>query len=276
MAINGLGGFVGQLQQAASGIAEQLEQQAPAELKPQVQQAADQFQEVLSNPAGMLNQLGIPTTPALPPLETPAQVSAAYASGARKDLTDAGTLKQLNKEVSPETITQADVEKQIANTEVKLLSKDDYKALKQATGVQGADLDNPATAIDANSRRLIREQGPENLAKARNGGKPPSADQIAQARKDLEKIDPSLFKGDGSKMKDGIYVNQRLVNGVADPRLSKVAGHEYLHLILEKKGVHGEAAQHGVTGRLGWNQKAGPGGQNDHWGDPPGKGLPPK
>jgi len=270
--INGLGGFIGQLQSAVSGAADAVEAQAPVELKPQVEQAGDQFQQLLSNPL-LLNQLGVPTPVALPRLETAAAVQQAYAQGASRDLTSPKTLEKLNKELGDKgPVTRADVEKVIQNTDVKMLSADDYRTLKMATGVEGASFSNPATAIDADSRAAIGEKGPYNLAKIRNRGQEPSAEQIAAAKQELEKIDPSLFKK-GSR--DVIYVNQKHVNGVADPRLTKVAAHEYLHLVMHKKGVEGEAVQHDIIGKFGWNQVPGPGGANRNWATPPGKGLPP-
>lgn len=270
--INVLSGFAGQVQSAVTAASEAVEARAPEQLKPQVTQVADQFQQALSNPA-LLNQLGVPTPAALTPLDTPQKVKTAYAQSASRDLTDKKTLEKLNQELGDKgPVTAAEVNQVIQNTDVKALSEKDYATLKMATAVPGASRSNPATAMDADSRAALAEKGPENLARARNGNREPSADQIADAKKELERIDPGMFK---KGAKDVIYVNEKHVGGHGDPRQTKVADHEYLHLLLGKKGVTGEEAQHELIGKFGWNQKPGPGGENRNWATPPGKGLPP-
>lgn len=280
-----LGGFLGQIQSAITGIAEQAEVAAPEPMKPQVIQLADQFQQALSNPA-LLNQLGVPAPATLTPLETQAQVKQAYTQAASRDLGDPKTLKQLNDELkardpNAKPLTKAEVDQVIANTDVKLLSRSDYETLKMATG---GSRDNPATSIDAENRAKIAASGPENLARARlrNTGSnaDPTPEQIAQAKTDLEKIDPSLFK---KGVKDVVYVNQKHIGGHGDPRQTKVAAHEFLHLVLDKRGVehdaNGKDPQHAIIGRLGWNQKPGTSGEvipgeTANWATPPGQGLP--
>ncbi|MBL8958022.1 MAG: hypothetical protein JNK82_45025 [Myxococcaceae bacterium] len=281
---NGINGLFGQLQSAVSTISQQLQTQAPAQqpqlptmpqFAEQFQPFADQFQQALGNPQ-LLNQLGIPTPAALTPLDTPQKVSTAYKAAALRDLTDPKTIAKLNDELKAQgkpPVTSAEVAKMIQNTDVKALSPRDYETLKLATG---GSTDNPATTLDAANRAKIAESGPERLATARNGGQKPSESQIAAAKKELERIDPDIFKAGA---KDVVYVNERHVGANGDPRQTKVAAHEFVHVVLNNQGVphesNGVDVHHDITGRFGWNQKPGPGGANRNWNTPPGKGLPP-
>lgn len=282
-----LGGFLGQLQSAVTAVADAAQTQAPEPLKPHVTQLADQFQAAISNPA-VLNQLGVPAPAALPPLDSPQKVKQAYAQSAQRDLTDPKTLKQLNDELkardpTAKPVTAAEVNELIAKTEVKPLSARDYATLKAAAG--NGSRDNPATSIDGDERARLATEGPVNLARSRLRSEGSSAEptqaQVDAAKKDLERIDPGIFQ---KPPKDVVYVNEKHLGGHADPRQTKVASHELLHHLLDKRGVphrdeNGKDPQHAIIGRFGWNQQPGTSGdlipgETANWATPPGQGLP--
>ncbi|GEM_PF-3427317 len=283
-----LGGFLGQVRAAATTVAEAVEEKVPEQLKAPVAKAAASVDAFVSNKQ-VLNQLGVPTPAALPKLENEQQVKAAYVKGAKRDLTDPATLKQLNQELKardPEAkpLTAAEVNSIIDKTDVRSLTPAQYATLKAATG---GSRENPATSIDAENRGKIQESGPENLARSRlrstGSAAEPTAEQIATAKEDLRAIDPGIF---AKPPKDVVYVNQKHIEGHGDPRQTKVASHELLHTVLNHRGVpekdaNGTDPQHAIIGRLGWNQKLGTSGtiipgETSNWATPPGSGLPPK
>ena len=76
-----------------------------------------------------------------------------------------------------------------------------------------------------------------------------------------------------SPPKDAVYVNQAKAGvAVSDPTKTKVASHEFTHIVLNKReATQGEHTQHEILGRLGWNHTPG---ENHNWATPPGEGLP--
>ncbi len=281
-----IGGFLGQVRAAATAVAETVKEKVPEPLKAPVAKASAAVDEFVSDPR-LLNQLG--GAAPLPKLATEQQVKAAYVNGAKRDLTDAGTLKQLNQELkardpNAKPLTAAEVNSIIDKTDVKSLTPAQYATLKAATGGQR---ENPATSIDAKNRGDIQISGPENLARSRlrsaGSTADPTPQQIATAKEDLRAIDPGIF---AKPPKDVVYVNQKHIQGQGDPRLTKVASHELLHTVLNHRGVpntdpDGTEPQHAIIGRLGWNQKPETSGkiipgETANWATPPGKGLPPK
>lgn len=286
--LGGIGGLLGQVRAAATTVAEAVEAKVPEQLKPQVSNLAHSVDAFVSN-AKVLNQLGIPTPATLPKLATQAQVKAAYVTGAKRDLTDPATLKQLNQELkardpNAKPLTAAEVNSVIDKTDVRSLTPAQYATLKAATG---GSRDNPATTLDAENRAKVQESGPENLARSRirstGSNAEPTAEQIATAKEDLRAIDPGIFS---TPPKDVVYVNQKHLEGNGDPRQTKVASHEFLHAVLDHRGVpekdaDGTDPQHAIIGRLGWNQKFGTSGkvipgETANWATGPGAGLPPK
>lgn len=217
------------------------------------------------------------------PLHTPEQtrIAAQYKDAALKDVADPRTLKVLNDELkakdpNAKPITPEEAKAIIKNTDVRVLSADDYKAVKQALGGLTS---NPAAACDKSLREKLATEGVEKLALARarertglRDTQPTQAD-LDQARADLRRIDPGAFQ---TPVKDAVYVNESRANKpVSDPTKTKVADHEFVHIVLNHRGATaGEGPQHRIIGKLGWNQ-AEPG-ENSNWGTPPGQGLPPR
>jgi len=285
---DGVGNLLGQFQAGVATVAEQAEERLPDAVKPQVAALTSAVDEFVSSKQ-VLTQLGVPAPVAPPPLTTEAQVRSEYKKDASRDLTDAATLKQLNDELKAQDpnakpLTAAEAKSIIDNADVRSLTPRQYADLKAAAG-PGASSTNPATAVDADNRAKLKDVGPENLARARLRSQGSSADptpeQLAQAEKDLRAIDPGIF---ATPPKDVVYVNQKHVEHQGDPRQTKVASHEFLHLILDHRQVPGKQAdgsdpQHAIIGRLGWNQTFGTSGQvipgeTANWATPPGQGLP--
>lgn len=289
MAIS-LGNLVSGLVNGAQSLGSTVEQaveNAPENVKQTVGNLVGQADEFVSNVGQNLNaQVG--QTTSLPKLDTPAKVKAEYQQDAKKDLTNAGTLKQLNQELKARDpnappLTSAEVQRVIDNADVKSLSESDYRTLKMA--VPGSQPGNPASSMDSANRAKLAKDGPENLARARlqsQGSKAdPTPEQISQAEADLRRIDPGAFQ---NPPKDVVYVNQKHIEHNGDPRQTKVAAHEFTHLVLDHRGVpdkdpDGTDPQHAIIGRLGWNQTYGTsgkviGGETDNWATKPGDGDP--
>lgn len=288
--LGGIGNVLGQVRAAATTVAEAVEEKVPEQLKAPVAKVSRSVDEFVSNANGkVLAQLSTPAPAPLPKLATEAQVKAEYVKDAKRDLTDPGTLKQLNQELKARDpnaapLNAAEVSGIIDRTDVRSLTPAQYSALKAATG---GSRDNPATTLDADNRAAIQQSGPENLARSRlratGSAAEPTPEQIAAAKEDLRAIDPGIF---AKPPRDVVYVNQAHIEGQGDPRLTKVASHEFLHAVLNHRGVpakdpNGTEPQHAIIGRLGWNQKFGTSGaiipdETAKWATPPGAGLPPK
>lgn len=216
-------------------------------------------------------------------VHTPAQarIAAQYKASALRDVADPATLEVLNKALKDndpqaKPLTPAEAKGIINNTEVRVLSKEDYRAVKSALSESGLR-DNPAAAASSGAREAMATEGPERLATARarertglRDTKPTQA-EIDQARADLQRIDPGAFK---KPPQDAVYVNEAKAGvPVSDPTKTKVADHEFVHTVLTARapGMDPEA-QHRVIGKLGWNQAVP--GENFNWATPPGQGLP--
>ncbi len=208
-----------------------------------------------------------------------ARIATQYKASALRDVADPKTLRVLNEELkardpSAAPITAEEAKKAINATDVKVLSADDYKAVKQALGGQWT---NPAAAADSSIRTTLNsDEAAVKLATARArerthlSATQPTQAEIDQAKVDLRRIDPGAFE---TPPKDAVYVNQAKAGvPVSDPTQTKVADHEFTHIVLNKRpGTAGEATQHEITAKLGWNHAPG---ENANWNTPPGKGLP--
>jgi hypothetical protein len=226
----------------------------------------------------------------LGPAATPTQIAQAYKASAARDLVKPGVLNEINGTVQKygtdkAPVTARDIQQTVANADVKVMSEADYVTLKTALNGQRT---NPATALTSSERAKIPELGVDNLARARLTAKgetrDPNAGELAQAKSDLMRVDPGAFQ---KPPKDAVYVNQRLAGqGAGDPNLTKVADHEFVHLVLDKKGVpHNDGQNHDphhyTTGVLGWNAVPGTsgfpslpgGGETRNWRTPPGQGV---
>jgi hypothetical protein len=231
----------------------------------------------------LASRQGPPVNALAAPAETPAQkqIAADYKASAQKDVADPRTLKVINDELqkadpNAKPITQAEAKKKIADTDVRVLSGDDYKAVKSA--LKGS-WTNPASAGNSDTRgQLADPEAAKRLATARArertqlSNTQPTDAEVQQAAADLQRIDPGAFK---KPPKDVIYVNEdQARKPISDPTKTKVADHEFTHILLQSRGMSGDdAGQHKIIGKLGWNQSLDQG-DNSNWGTPPGQGLP--
>jgi hypothetical protein len=215
---------------------------------------------------------------------TDSQVVQAYRTNGPAAVGAPGSLAVINDGVTKfgdgQPVTQGEVNRIMANTDVKVLNQSDYATLKRAAGGQQG---NAACEMTSDSRALLATDGPANLARSRLGlpaGATPPADAVAQAKADLMRIDPGAFK---TPPKDAIYINQATDSGLrGNPNTTKIAAHELTHLVLDHHGVpdkdaNGTDIQHQIIGQLGWNEAATTGvpGETSNFWTPPGQGIPP-
>jgi hypothetical protein len=223
------------------------------------------------------------TSPAEPIPEE--QLKADYKSQATDALQSDAAKKAMNAAIKEhgdgKPLTDQEIKKIVDNTDVKEVSPQQYNDLVKAAG--GKFEGNPACGLSKKQREAIASpEGIKRLAASRHKGPgEPTQEELEKAAADLKKYDPGAFE---KSPKDVVYVNEKFAkkgtNG--DPNKTKVAAHEFMHVVLFAHGVpmsddNGDI-HHKVTGSLGWNASASKPPipfETGNWNTGKGKGLTP-